>query len=323
MQFMVGIFRECYFVILVIIALLLIIPILFSKKNKWVSTDDFEKEKKKLRPNCSDMELQNFLVFLKKYQGVYVRRKSGQIVHQDFLGKEKGDLKGIFFNIVVPNPNISTKEKEEFRRYLKEIGVNGIDKRPNYETRDSKLRNNKKDEEYIRKEVGNIGEQIVRNALKRLEELGYSVINGPVLKYDGVSKEYDHIVIGDNGVFCIETKAFGLSGGKACKASLFIDPNDKWIIRKNGMNRDLESPTQQVVDEKKLLEKIINLSCFLEVHPILVLCNTELYIKNNIELPYDVVRIDALIECIQNCKDSITESDRLCVLSDIDRNRIN
>lgn len=323
MQFMVGIFRECYFVILVIIALLLIIPILFSKKNKWVSTDDFEKEKKKLRPNCSDMELQNFLVFLKKYQGGYVRRKSGQIVYQDFLGKEKGDLKGIFFNIVVPNPNISTKEKEEFRRYLKEIGVNGIDKRPNYETRDSKLRNNKKDEEYIRKEVGNIGEQIVRNALKRLEELGYSVINGPVLKYDGVSKEYDHIVIGDNGVFCIETKAFGLSGGKACKASLFIDPNDKWIIRKNGMNRDLESPTQQVVDEKKLLEKIINLSCFLEVHPILVLCNTELYIKNNIELPYDVVRIDALIECIQNCKDSITESDRLCVLSDIDRNRIN
>ena len=320
---MVGIFRECYFVILVIIALLLIIPILFSKKNKWVSTDDFEKEKKKLRPNCSDMELQNFLVFLKKYQGGYVRRKSGQIVYQDFLGKEKGDLKGIFFNIVVPNPNISTKEKEEFRRYLKEIGVNGIDKRPNYETRDSKLRNNKKDEEYIRKEVGNIGEQIVRNALKRLEELGYSVINGPVLKYDGVSKEYDHIVIGDNGVFCIETKAFGLSGGKACKASLFIDPNDKWIIRKNGMNRDLESPTQQVVDEKKLLEKIINLSCFLEVHPILVLCNTELYIKNNIELPYDVVRIDALIECIQNCKDSITESDRLCVLSDIDRNRIN
>lgn len=320
---MVGTFREFYFVILVIIALLLIIPILFSKKNKWVSTDDFEKEKKKLRPNCSDMELQNFLVFLKKYQGGYVRRKSGQIVYQDFLGKEKGDLKGIFFNIVVPNPNISTKEKEEFRRYLKEIGVNGIDKRPNYETRDSKLRNNKKDEEYIRKEVGNIGEQIVRNALKRLEELGYSVINGPVLKYDGVSKEYDHIVIGDNGVFCIETKAFGLSGGKDCKASLFIDPNDKWIIRKNGMNRDLESPTQQVVDEKKLLEKIINLSCFLEVHPILVLCNTELYIKNNIELPYDVVRIDALIECIQNCKDSITESDRLCVLSDIDRNRIN
>ena len=323
MKFMVGTFRECYFVILVIIALLLIITILFSKKNKWVSTDDFEKEKKKLRPNCSDMELQNFLVFLKKYQGGYVRRKSGQIVYQDFLGKEKGDLKGIFFNIVVPNPNISTKEKEEFRRYLKEIGVNRIDKRPNYETRDSKLRNNKKDEEYIRKEVGNIGEQIVRNALKRLEELGYSVINGPVLKYDGVSKEYDHIVIGDNGVFCIETKAFGLSGGKACKASLFIDPNDKWIIRKNGMNRDLESPTQQVVDEKKLLEKIINLSCFLEVHPILVLCNTELYIKNNIELPYDVVRIDALIECIQNCKDSITESDRLCVLSDIDRNRIN
>lgn len=318
-----GTFREFYFVILVIIALLLIIPILFSKKNKWVSTDDFEKEKKKLRPNCSDMELQNFLVFLKKYQGGYVRRKSGQIVYQDFLGKEKGDLKGIFFNIVVPNPNISTKEKEEFRRYLKEIGVNGIDKRPNYETRDSKLRNNKKDEEYIRKEVGNIGEQIVRNALKRLEALGYSVINGPVLKYDGVSKEYDHIVIGDNGVFCIETKAFGLSGGKACKASLFIDPNDKWIIRKNGMNRDLESPTQQVVDEKKLLEKIINLSCFLEVHPILVLCNTELYIKNNVELPYDVVRIDALIECIQNCKDSITESDRLCVLSDIDRNRIN
>lgn len=295
----------------------------FSKKNRWISTEDFEQEKRKLRPYFSEEEFDAFFEFLKSYKGGYVRRRSGQIVYQDYLGKEKGDLKGIFFHLVIPNPNISSSKKEQFRYYLNAIGVDGVNERPHYETRDSKLKNNKKNgEEYLRKEVGNIGEQLVRDELKQLELHNYAVINGPVLKYNDVVKEFDHIVIGNNGVFCIETKAFGMTDGKASKASLFIDSGDKWILRKNKNNKELESPTRQILEEKKQLENIIT-SCLAEVHPILLLCNKELYLKNNIELPYDVIKIDSLTDFICNYRDIVSDNDKMFILDDIDKSRIN
>lgn len=294
-----------------------------DKRDKWVSTDEFQKQKLKMKPHCSKEDFMGFMEFLQNYKGGYIHRKSGQIVYQDYLGKEKGDLKGIFFNIIVPNPNLKSSEKESFRKFLISIGVNGVSQRPAYETRDSKLRNNKDEgEEYKRKEVGNKGEQIVRDFLKGLDTYRYSVINGPVVKKDDVVKEYDHIIVGSSGIFAIETKAFGMTDGVPCKASLFIDSGDKWIIRKNKSNRELTSPTKQVLEEKEHLENIIK-SCPVVVHPVLVLSNTELFIKNNIELPYDVVRADKLEEFIVSYKDNLTDSDKMFVLRDIDECRIN
>lgn len=309
--------------IIVFCIFVLIIATGFAKEDKWVSTDDFEKEKKKLKPYFSEMEFIDFMNFLETYKGGYVRRRSGQIVYQDFLGKEKGDLKGIFFNLVIPNPHINSAKKEEFRKFLLSIGVTGVDERPNYETRDSKLKNNKTDEEeYLRKKVGNIGEQIVRDVLKQLETQGYAVINGAVLKHENIVKEYDHIVIGNNGIFCIETKAFGMTNGTSSKSIIFIDPGDKWIIRKNKKNRVLESPTLQVLAEKEHLENIIAAS-LVAVHPILMLSNKEISVKNNINLPYDVVRVDSLVDFIINYKDIVTDNDKMIILDEIDKSRIN
>lgn len=309
--------------LIVIIVVLIISGLIHAKKNKWVSAEVFQKAKAKIRPHCSEDEFGEFMQFLKSYKGGYVRRRSGKIVFQDYLGKEKGDLKGIFFNVIIPNPNLSSSEKEEFRRFLVSIGVNGVDQRPAYETRDSKLKNRKTDEEeFKRKEVGNRGEQLVRNVLAGLDTADYAVINGPVLKCGDVIKEYDHIVIGKSGVFSIETKAFGMSEGKPSKASLFIDDGDKWIIRKNKNNRELLSPTQQVIEEKEQLEKII-VSCPVIVHPILVLSNTELFIKNNIKLPYDIVKVDELEEFIFHYNDRLPDNDKMFILQDIDKSRIN
>lgn len=293
------------------------------KKNKWVSADKFQKQKLKMKPYCSEKEFINFMEFLQNYKGGYVRRRSGQIVYQDYLGKEKGDLKGIFFNIIVPNPNLKTSQKESFRSFLLSIGVNGINERPAYETRDSKLRNNKvEEEEYRRKEVGNRGEQIVRDYLKKLDEKKYSVINGPVIKKGKVIKEYDHIIVGSTGVFSIETKAFGMTDGMPVKASLLIDSDKKWIIKKNQKNRDVFSPTKQILEEKTHLEKVIK-ACPVVVHPVLVFSNTELLIKNNVKLPYDIVRADILEKFIVSYKDNLAESDRMFILQDIDECRIN
>lgn len=324
---------EWIVVVIVVAGIVLIIADLISKygrndkysnvkADRWISTADFEEAKRKLQPHFSEAEFEAFFQFLQWYKGGAVQRKSGKIIRQEYLRREKGDLKGIFFQLVVPNPNITVSQKEKFRKYLIENGVDGILQRPNYETREHKLRNNRNEaegNEYLRKEIGNIGEQLVRKELKRLEKCNYFVINGPVLKFGMGVKEFDHIVVGDSGVFLLETKAFGMTNGEPRKSTIFIDPDDKWIIRKNKTNRELESPTEQILEEKELLERIINP---IKVHPVLVLSNREVFVKNNIELPYDIVRIDSLVDYISTYQDMLTNVDEMTTLSKIDNSRI-
>lgn len=307
-----------------VIFLIIVVAGLIKKSNRsaWVNTDEFSIKKKKMKPFCSKKEFDEFFNFLQTYEGGYIRRKKGEIIFRDYSGEEKGILKGIFFNVVANNPNITSGDKERFRYFLQSIGIFGVAERPEYETRDSKLKNKKTDiDEYKRKEVGNIGEKLVRNILNDLNPEKYMVLNGPVLKKDGVVKEFDHIVLGHNGCFVIETKAFGMSDGRPCKSCLFIDKGDKWIIRKNKNNRDLESPTAQIKEEKQILEIIIDLP--INIHPILVLSNSELFVKQNIKLDYDVVVVDKLQEFIENYDDRLLENDKLMILQSIDQARIN
>ena len=313
--------------IIIVIGLLtaiIIVAIIISKgkKDKWVSTDDFNVAKNKLGPHSTSEEVQEFMNFLGTYKGGYVRRRSGQIVYQDYLGKEKGDLKGIFFNNIVPNPNLSIFEKEAYRNLIISKGVKGVEERPSYETRDSKLKNREKDEnDYKRKEVGNKGEQAVRDVLYSLNQNEYSVINGPMLKYNDVTKEYDHIVVSNRGIFIIETKAFGMTDGVPDKARLFIDEGDKWIINKHGNNRDLVSPTPQLEEEKQQIVNILSMP--FDIKLVLALSNSEISVKQNINLPYDVIRIDELRQFIEDSNDRMFVGDKNYVLGAIDKSRVN
>lgn len=313
------------FVVLAVITIIAINNSSDDSSNEWVDVDEFERRKNRLKFNCSEAEFDSFFDFLKSYKGGFIRRRGGQIVLRDYLGKEKGALKGIFFIIVVPNYNIPIHTKEEFRKFLIRIGVNGVNERPRYEERDSKLKNTKSDQnEWERKEVGNKGENSVRNVLKVLnsEKQDFHIINGVVLKCDDETREFDHIVVGKTGVFCLETKAFGMKNGEDDKASLFIDPGDKWIIRKNGNNKDLTSPTEQMRAEELLLEKVLK-NHIIDVHPVLVLSNKKIFVKNNIKLSYDIVKIDELVEYITSFKDCLNEGDSLYILETINKARIN
>ena len=179
-------------------------------------------------------------------------------MYQDYLPREKGDLKGIFYRLVVPNHNINSVKKEEFRKYLISIGVTGVENIPEYETRAAKLVNRETNEQnYIRKEVGNLGEELARDELSKLMPMDYKVINGPRLKWNKEVHEYDHIVIGDNGVFCVETKAFGMTDGKETVAKLLISSSDQWTIKKGGKIRQVKSPTSQILAEKLHMEAIL------------------------------------------------------------------
>lgn len=297
--------------------------IIFRFKNKYIDTNQFEKEKSKIKPPCSEEELDSFIAFLKVYRGGYIKRRNGGIVYRDYLGKEKGDLKGIFYHIVVPSNKLSVSKKEEYRKLILSLGVSGVEKRPSYETRDAKIKNNKTDiNEYKRKEVGNVGEQLVRNQLSKLNPNEFAVINGPVLKCNDVVKEYDHIVVGKTGVFIIETKAFGMTEGKPCNASLFIDKGDKWILRKNKVNKELTSPTVQVEEQYRHITEITD-NLPISIHPVLVLSNEKLFVKNNIKLNYDVIRVGELAEYISEYMDALYDSDKYIILEEINNCRIN
>ena len=298
----------------------------FKKKSPEATPDEYELYKRKIKHNCSAEEFKEFFDFLRKYPGSYYKKKNGKIIRREYTGHEKGDLKGIFYNVIFSNPNISVEDKEEFRMFIISKGVNGCNKRPNYETRDSKLKNKKNDEdEFEKKEVGNKGEETVRTLLTNLKNNGYLVINGPVLKFNDKKVEYDHIVIGENGVFSIETKAYGMTKEGKNRASLFIDEGDKWILRKNGKNRELKSPTQQILFERDHLKSILhNAKEKVEVKPILVLSNEELFLKNNIELEYDVVSVKNLEELILSAQvNKIYPDEKLLIAQIIDDSRIN
>ena len=312
--------------IIMLVMILIFIAVvgwLFARKNKWINTDEFEKRKVLLKMKCSEQEFTEFFDFLMQYEGGYIRRKNGRIVRREYSNREKGDLKGIFFNIIMPNPNLHSYQKEEFRKYIRSIGVTGVDARPDYETRDNSLRNRENDSEsFQRKEVGNIGEKLVRQVLKELEQTGYSVINGAKLRYADKVKEYDHIVVSLHGIFILETKAFGMTGGEAIRCGIFIDPGDHWILRKKQSNRELQSPTEQITTAVQHLSQILQNSIF-PVHGIVVLSNENAFIKQNIDLPYQVVRIDALTDAIRGTNDHLTETDIRIVLHEIDESRVN
>lgn len=319
-------FRIVIVICILIASVVSVAILLWIDDEHSILTEEFQAAKRKLRPRCSEQEFKEFMQFLKSYQGGYVRKKNGKIVSGEYLNKERAELKEIFLNQMIKNPNLTSEQKEEFRAFLRSIGVRGVEKRPSYETRDQQLRNNKKDENARkRKEVGNMGEQRVRTVLEPMSALQYAIINGPALRFDGETKEFDHIVIGKSGIFVIETKAYGMTDGKSGAAELIINSDDKWTLLKNNSKKDISSPTQQLMIEKDLLQNII--SGPQKVHPILLLCNEEIVVQKNIKLPYAIVGINELVHYIYQYKDQdkdqISESEKLQMLQEIDRSRVN
>ncbi len=264
----------------------------------------FEKWKKQISTNCSSQNLKDFQLFLTQYGGGYVKRRDGRVIYRDFLGREKGDLKGIFFHSVIPSRKISTEEKEAFRRYLCQIGVQGIDERRE------------------KKEAGNKGELLVRQYLKSLSEREYFVISGVVLKCQGKTRELDHIIVGNDVIFILETKAFGMSGSEngSNKAVLTIH-NDNWVLHKNGHDKILKSPTEQVAQETAIMKEIIE-NPFIDIKPVVVLANPSLVLEKKGTLTYEVTKLKDLAAYIQANNKQMASEDMQDAIRRIDKSRI-
>lgn len=295
------------------------------KENTWIDTTQFQRWKEKIYNNCDEKTLSDFMSFLKQYKGGYIKRRNGAIIYQDFLGNEKGDLKGIFYNVVVPAKKVSIKQKELFRTYLRGIGVSGLEQRPSYELRSGKLKaDGRSEEEYHRKLAGNRGEQSVRNCLKILDASSFSIMHGVVLKLGTRVKEFDHIVIGNTGVFVLETKAFGMSekADGFDEARLVIDTDGQWKLYKHHNMKVVKNPTEQILEQKHFMEELLADTC-VEVNTVLVLANKDLVIEKKDFLLYKVIMLKDLIHYITCQEGKISENDKYLITSKLQEHRIN
>lgn len=325
-----GYMNEWHVVIILVVVLVVVLAALaaissiyLKRKQRKAAADEFGEWKRRIKPYSSADEFEEYFRFLRRYQGGYVKVRDGRVVGHDYLGRERGDLKGIFFHVVVPNAHIPTERKEDFRYFLMAKKVTGLEKRPSYETRDSVLKNfGDNADDYERKRVGNVGEQIVRDVLDMLEPADYAVINGAALKCGDTIKEYDHIIVGRTGVFCMETKAFGMTDGMQSRSTLVIDESDNWSVRKGDTSKSVKSPTAQMNEERRLLQRILK-DYGIKVHSVLVLSNRDMNYKRRRRLPYDIVSVNKLIPYIKNYHDVGIASDRGYILQTIDDARIN
>lgn len=161
------------------------------------------------------------------------------------------------------------------------------------------------EEERRRRAAGRMGEREVEYVIKWLTTEGYcSVPKKPCVKYDDEAillwnpdfidepQEYDHIVLGPQGVFLIETKNF--------RGTLAVNRNGNWIRIKDGVEEGVPSPVQQVRRHEKLLRSILPEK--IPIIPIICVAHPEVIIKGADNCTVPLVKSDMLGDYIENRK---------------------
>lgn len=161
---------------------------------------------------------------------------------------------------------------------------------------DNTMKYNKGAEERIR-ESGEEGEANVRYALKWL--VGYRVLHNVRVPNPLESQEIDHIVIGRNGVFHLETKNHGGKYG----AKITINKEGDWCIEQNGAAIGMTNPLFQVRRHERVLreflvQKFPQLN--IPIKEIVVLSNEKTILEGAENSPITVLKIERLNDYITN-----------------------
>lgn len=172
-----------------------------------------------------------------------------------------------------------------------------------YDEIEEQLRLQERDEKEKRiRESGEQGEREVDYVLSWLPKKEYLLIEKKsVGKYDKAciilnnpefideAQEYDHIVIGKYGIFCIETKNYN--------GTIIIDQYGNWMRERNDQISGIRNPIQQVRRHEKLLKSIVG---DINIISIICLAHPEIIIKGVEHAQVPVVKSDLLCDFIEN-----------------------
>lgn len=156
------------------------------------------------------------------------------------------------------------------------------------------------------KEAGDIGEQEVKYALRWLDKIYMVLDEGNTIKirnekYIDEVQEIDHIVVGPQGVFILETKNY--------KGKIVIDEQGNWLRDVNGEKRIEKNPIQQIRRHEKLVKSILPES--VNVISIICLAHPTSIIENMQMSAVPVVRVDLLSEYIEHfeCEKQLSDQE--------------
>lgn len=153
----------------------------------------------------------------------------------------------------------------------------------------------------VNQQKGEPGEKEVEYALKWLDK-SYIVMSGKNSHGDQKEKiilyneqfidekqEFDHIIIGQQGVFLIETKNY--------TGTIEIDQNGNWIrMKKDGIRVGEKNPIQQIRRHEKLMKSIVNVP----VMSIICLANSQVIIEGIENSKVPIIKSDLLVEYIES-----------------------
>ena len=216
------------------------------------------------------------------------------------------------------------KKKREFLLEYEDIVFTELDKRGLCE------RDNSEDDFYTENSsnqfanYGEQGEKDVEYALKWLPKeyikIERSVAEG-IRLFDPVvsdeSQEIDHIVIGPNGVFLIETKYV--------KGNISIDSQGNWTRFVDGEVKGIRNPIQQTDRHHMLVKSILDgIVSDEDIHDIICLAYADSTIDGVDNSSIPVIRSDMLARFIVNCKNrkEYSEADIERILERIEKHRI-
>lgn len=174
----------------------------------------------------------------------------------------------------------------------------------------------RKNKEYNILKSGVQGEKQTCDLLRKLPK-NFTIITNPVISYKGKENELDTVVIGENGVFIIESKNYrGVVCGKTSE--------QVWKQIKKGKNsstyeKEVKNPVRQSDNQRRKMREILNeANINADVFPVLYFVddNVKLKITDDAKLDIKIINNEnTLIEYIINAKSR-------CKISSSERARI-
>lgn len=182
---------------------------------------------------------------------------------------------GIYIILSLPKNKISKYKTSKYKRTSQEYSSIRNDRKVN------SINVNR--EERIKK-AGERGEKDVAYELEWLNKEKYIVYNGIRLRNKEKPQEFDHLVIGENGIFNLETKNY--------KGDIKIDNQGNWIRIINGREEGAANPSGQVDRHRKVLESILGKDC--PIIDVIVLANKNTIITGTEKSRIPIIKVDAI-----------------------------
>lgn len=158
------------------------------------------------------------------------------------------------------------------------------------------------------KKVGEFGEQRVAHQLSFLNQQQYKVYNDIKIRVGDLEQQIDHLVVGTNGIFHLETKNY--------TGDISIDRHGNWIQTKRETVQTIENPEGQVKRHEELISRILKEKY--KITSILVFANPKCTLRNMDRTFLRVMKLEKVLPFIKghetNCYLGTNEITEVCQL---------